>query len=134
MTRFKDEEATADLAIVDRAFRKDKLVVKLDHGGWLLVLTGNERGDSTAIAVRVCGKPRGPVVIAAANPDRIADLQPMQRHGYILAWTRSRAPACSRLSGRHLDLSAAPSADLDLREAVRLERREDLAVAEGLAW
>ena len=49
MAELKNEESTADPALFESAFAQDKLVIKLDHRRWLLILSGNERGASTAV-------------------------------------------------------------------------------------
>ena len=112
MTQFKNEEATTDLASFRHSVRQDKVVVKFDHSGWLLILTGNKGSDSTAIAIRVRGEPSRVAVIAAADLHRIAYLQTTHRHLDILAWTRSRAPVCGNVirtaSARLSCLSGSP--------------------------
>jgi hypothetical protein len=76
---------TTNLVIGDGAFYKHKLIVKLDHGCRLLVLSGNERGDATPITVWVSCEPSWFVVVATVDLDRITNLQHARRHADILA-------------------------------------------------
>jgi hypothetical protein len=76
---------TTNLVIGNSTLCKHKLIVKLDYGCRLLVLSRNERGDATPIAVRVSCEPSRFVVVATVDLDRITNLQHARRHADILA-------------------------------------------------